>query len=127
EPVYPEIYRKKLTFESNVASNVVINLNRQALHTALTNLLRNAVQYTEKGFIRVEFHNRCLVIKDSGIGIEPAFMPLLYERFFRGSSEGEGLGIGMPIVKRICDHYGWKIEVKSKPGKGTEFQITFPE
>lgn len=127
EPVYPEIYRKKLTFESNVASNVIITLNRQALHTALTNLLRNAVQYTEKGFIRVEFHNRCLVIKDSGIGIEPAFMPLLYERFFRGSSEGEGLGIGMPIVKRICDHYGWKIEVKSKPGKGTEFQITFPE
>lgn len=127
EPVYPEIYRKKLTFESNVASNVIITLNRQALHTALTNLLRNAVQYTEKGFIRVEFHNRRLVIKDSGIGIEPAFMPLLYERFFRGSSEGEGLGIGLPIVKRICNHYGWKIEVKSKPGEGTEFQITFPE
>ena len=127
EPLYPEIHRKKLAFEINVAQNVVLTLNRQALHTVLTNLLRNAVQYTEKGFIRVEFQNRRLSINDSGIGIEPAFAPLLYERFFRGSTHGEGLGIGLPIVKRICNHYGWRIEVESKPGKGSKFHIIFPE
>ncbi len=126
EPICTEIYRKKLDFEVSIAPAVTITLNRQALHTALMNLLRNAVQYTEKGFIRVTFSNKRLSISDSGIGIEPAYLPLLYERFFRGSTQGEGLGIGLAIVKRICDHYGWCIEVDSLPGKGTTFHIIFP-
>lgn len=127
EPLYPAIHRKKLTFQMDVAPNAILILNRQALHTALTNLLRNSVQYTEKGFIRVEYHDRRLMIIDSGIGIELAFLPLLFERFSRGTTQGEGLGIGLPIVKRICNHYGWRIDVESNPGDGAKFQITFPE
>jgi signal transduction histidine kinase len=59
------------------------------------------------------------------MGIEPAFLPLLFERFFRGTTRVEGLGIGLPIVKRICNHYGWKINVESQVGRGTTFRITF--
>ena len=126
EPVCSEIYRKRLIFEVAVEPKAVLTLNRQALHTALVNLLRNAVQYTERGFIRVNFDRNRISISDSGIGIEPFYMPLLYERFFRGSAQGEGLGIGLAIVKRICDHYGWVIDVESTPGKGATFHITFP-
>jgi signal transduction histidine kinase len=126
EPVCSEIYRKRLNFEVAIEPKAVLTLNRQALHTALVNLLRNAVQYTERGFIRVNFSQSRLSISDSGIGIEPFYMPLLYERFFRGSAQGEGLGIGLAIVKRICDHYGWIIDVESTPGKGATFHITFP-
>lgn len=126
EPVCTEIYRKRLTFEVEVEPKAVLTLNRQALHTALVNLLRNAVQYTERGFIRVKFSQNRISISDSGIGIEPFYLPLLYERFFRGSTQGEGLGIGLAIVKRICDHYGWIIEVDSTPGQGATFHITFP-
>lgn len=126
EPVCGEIYRKRLTFEVAVEPKAVLTLNRQALHTALVNLLRNAVQYTNSGFIRVNFSGNRLSISDSGIGIEPSYLPLLYERFFRGSTQGEGLGIGLAIVKRICDHYGWRIEVESTPGIGATFHIIFP-
>jgi signal transduction histidine kinase len=126
EPICAEIYRKRLTFEVAVEPKAVLTLNRQALHTALVNLLRNAVQYTERGFIRVSFSQNRISISDSGIGIEPSYLPLLYERFFRGSTQGEGLGIGLAIVKRICDHYGWIIGVESAPGKGATFHITFP-
>lgn len=126
EPLYPEINRKKLQFFVNIKPDVVILLNRQALHTALTNLLRNAIQYTDEGHIRVDYSNGSLSITDTGIGIEPAFLPLLFERFFRGTTHVEGLGIGLPIVKRICNHYGWQINVESQPGKGTTFRITFP-
>lgn len=125
ESLLPEIKRKNLSFEMAVNEDVILVLNRQALHTALTNLLRNAVQYTENGFIRVEFDNKCISITDSGIGIELAYVPLLYERYFRGSAQGEGLGIGLAIVKRICAHYNWTIAVESHPGKGTKFQIMF--
>lgn len=127
DPLCTEIARKNLTFEVRIAPDVVLTVNRQALHTALMNLIRNAVQYTQQGHIRIEFNNQRLSISDTGMGIEPAYLPLLYERFFRGSSQGEGLGIGLAIVKRICNHYGWIIEVDSTPGKGTTFHIIFPE
>ncbi len=126
DPLLAEIFKKKLVFEVLIASDVVLTVNRQALHTALMNLIRNAMQYTKKGYIRVEFNHQRLSISDSGIGIEPAYLPLLYERFFRGSTQGEGLGIGLAIVKRICNHYGWLIEVDSTPGQGTTFHIIFP-
>ncbi|AEJ00998.1 integral membrane sensor signal transduction histidine kinase [Nitrosomonas sp. Is79A3] len=127
DPLMAEISRKKLAFEVLIAPDVVLTVNRQALHTVLMNLTRNAVQYTQRGYIRVGFNNQRLSISDSGIGIEPAYLPLLYERFFRGSTQGQGLGIGLAIVKRICDHYGWLIEVNSTPGQGTTFHIVFPE
>ncbi|MEK7843946.1 MAG: HAMP domain-containing sensor histidine kinase, partial [Pseudomonadota bacterium] len=126
EPLRPEIARKHLDFEVAVEPEAVLTLNRQALHTALVNLLRNAVQYTASGSVRVKFSGRQLTISDSGIGIEPSYLPFLFERFFRGSTQGEGLGIGLAIVKRICDHYGWRIEVDSTPGQGATFHITFP-
>ncbi len=126
DPLMVEIFRKKLAFEVLIAPDVVLTVNRQALHTVLMNLIRNAVQYTQIGYIRVGFDNQRLSISDSGIGIEPAYLPLLYERFFRGSTQGQGLGIGLAIVKRICDHYGWLIEVDSTPGQGTTFHIVFP-
>lgn len=125
EPLYPEIHRKKLKFIVNVSPDIIIPLNRQALHTALTNLLRNAIQYTDEGSIRVDYSNGHLSVTDTGMGIEPAFLPLLFERFFRGTTRVEGLGIGLPIVKRICNHYGWKINVESQVGRGTTFRITF--
>ena len=119
EPHYPEIHRKKLKLIINIQPDVIIHLNRQALHTALTNLLRNAIQYTDEGFIRVDYNNGILSIIDTGMGIEPAFLPLLFERFFRGTTRVDGLGIGLPIVKRICNHYGWRINVESQVGHGT--------
>lgn len=126
EPFCEEIYQKNLKLDVTILPGVVLTLNRQALHTALVNLLRNAVQYTEQGFIHISFNDNRLSIADSGIGIEPAFMPFLYERFFRGSEKTQGLGIGLVIVKRICDYYDWKIEVDSTPGHGATFHIVFP-
>ncbi len=127
DPLLSEIQRKHIVFEVNITPDVIVTLNRQALHTILMNLLRNAVQYTKNGFVRVEFSNNRLSVIDSGIGIEPAYLPLLYERFFRGSAQGQGLGIGLAIVKRICNHYAWLIEVESVPGSGSTFHIIFPE
>ena len=118
-----DIKNKKILFDVDIAPSITLVLNRQAIYTILINLLRNAVQYTEKGFIRVTYEKSVLSVSDSGIGIEPEFLPFLFERFFRGAKTGEGFGIGLVIVKRICDYYNWKIKVISVPGHGTTFQI----
>jgi len=92
----------------------------------LTNLLRNAIQYTERGSVRVGYAARRLTVTDSGHGIEKEHLPQVFERFFRAAGSANGLGLGLSIVQRICDHYGWRIEVDSAPAKGSTFSIAFP-
>jgi signal transduction histidine kinase len=123
----PAMAQKGLSFEARVEPEAVLSLNRQALQTVLSNLVRNAVQYTERGFIRITYGARRLTVADSGSGIAAEDQPKLFERFYRAAPpERGGFGIGLAIVKQICDACGWTIEVASAPGRGSVFEITFP-
>lgn len=126
EPYRGEIARKGLTLEMDVARDDVLELNYPALRLVLGNLLRNAVQYTERGFVRIGYAAKRLTVADSGQGISGEHLPRVFERFFRAEDMGGGTGLGLAIVKRICDQYGWRIEVESAPGKGSAFSIAFP-
>lgn len=126
DPCRAEIARKGLALELDIARDAALELDRRALQLVLSNLVRNAVRYTERGFVRIRYADRHLTVADSGRGIEPARLAHVFERFFREGPAGEGTGIGLAIVKRICEHYGWRIAVESAPGKGSSFTITFP-
>lgn len=125
-PLHDEIAARGVTFENRVATGTVLELDPQALHAVLANLLRNAVQHTERGFIRVSYGERRVTVADSGAGIEARDLPRLFERFYRGAERVNGLGLGLAIVKRICDRCGWRIDVGSTPGRGSAFTIDFP-
>jgi len=126
EPYRGEIARKGLALEVDVAREAALPLNYQALRLALSNLVRNAVNYTERGFVRISYTAKRLTVADSGRGISSEHLPRVFERFFRAEDLSGGAGLGLAIVKRICDHYGWIIDVESTPGKGATFHITFP-
>ena len=126
EPYRGEIARKGLVFESAVARDAVLDANYPALRLVLSNLIRNAVQFTERGSVRVAFDARRLRITDTGRGISGDHLPRVFERYFRGDTVNEGAGIGLAIVKRICDQNGWRVEVESAPMTGSTFSIVFP-
>src|SRR5262249_38785196 len=126
EPYRSEMLRKSLAFEVAMAGYAVIDLNHQPLRFGLANLSRNAVEYTERGFVKVAYASRVLTVTDSGRGISAEHLPRVFERFFRADGAASGSGLGLAIVKRICDHYGWRIEVRSAPMSGSAFCITFP-
>jgi signal transduction histidine kinase len=84
------------------------------------------VQFTDRGFVRISYAAKRLTVADSGQGIGAEHLQRVFERFFRTDDSGSGTGVGLAIVKRICDHYGWKIDVESTPRKGSIFSITFP-
>ena len=126
EPVCTEIYRKRLIFEVAVEPKAVLTLNRQALHTALVNLLRTRCNIPSVVLFAsistgIVFRSRIPVLASN-----PFICHFSMSVSSADTSQGEGLGIGLAIVKRICDHYGWTIDVDSTPGKGTTFHITFP-
>jgi signal transduction histidine kinase len=118
-----EIARKGIDFEVAIDSTIRLRLDRKALQLVLGNLIKNAVRYTERGYVRVSYDRDRLTVADSGAGIAPQHLSQVFERFYRGEGEADGLGLGLAIVRRICDELGWKIEVASTPGAGSAFSI----
>lgn len=96
----------------------------------VNNLLSNAIKYSpENAQIHVSSHigNQVkLIVRDFGIGISTSDQAHLFERFFRASNTGniQGTGLGLHILKHYVDLLKGSIEVKSEPGKGSEFIIT---
>lgn len=106
------------------------------LHSALGNLVSNAVRYTpEGGEIRISWQPRnklaVFSVSDNGIGIEQQHIDRLTERFYRvdrsRSRETGGTGLGLSIVKHILTRHQAKLEISSTPGKGSTFSAIFPE
>lgn len=124
EPWTAEIARKSLRFDNDIPPGATATVNRQALNLVLTNLLRNATQYTAAGGIRVQWDAPTLTVTDTGPGVPPAQRSRLFERHYRGAEGGDGFGLGLAIVKRACDHCRWRIEVTAPPGGGSGFRLT---
>lgn len=105
------------------------------LHSAFGNLISNAVRYTPNGgdiTLGWEIRNGDGVfsVRDTGEGVEPAHIPRLTERFYRvdrsRSRETGGTGLGLSIVKHVLTRHQGKLEVDSKPGKGSVFRAVLP-
>jgi two-component system phosphate regulon sensor histidine kinase PhoR len=107
----------------------------QEIHSALGNLVSNAVRYTpEGGTIDLSWteHNgeAVFAVRDSGMGIAPEHIPRLTERFYRvdhsRSRETGGTGLGLAIVKHVLTRHGARLDVQSIPGRGSTFSAIFP-
>ncbi len=109
--------------------------NPLRLRQMLSNLVENAIKYTpEAGRIQVDAYAEggfvVLSIADTGIGIPPADLPYVFDRFFRSDNASlsqEGTGLGLSIVKSIVESHNGRVWVNSKPGQGTTFTVMLPE
>ncbi len=92
----------------------------------LGNLIRNALLYTHEGEIRIRIDDQRLTISDSGQGIPESRIDEIFKPFHRATNENaSGFGIGLTIVKRLCDHFSWDIQVDSSTNRGTTFTLGF--
>lgn len=109
-----------------VPSNATICANAAALDIVLSNLIDNALRHSQEGTLTFAYASGRLTIADSGCGIAPEALPHIFERSYRAMhSQQPGFGLGLSIVKRICDRYGWAIEVQSELGCGTCVALLF--
>lgn len=112
-----------------------LRADSQKIHQVMINLLNNAISYTsEEGSITVEATPVSggveISVTDNGIGIPPADLSRIFERFYRvdkgRSRELGGTGLGLSIVKHIVEAHGGQVRVESKPGKGSRFTFFLP-
>jgi two-component system sensor histidine kinase BaeS len=110
-------------------SDPVVNADPDLLSQILLNLLSNALKATDRnGAILVEVRKAeadvVIAVHDNGSGIRQEDLPFIFERFYR-TSEG-GLGLGLTIVKELVEAHGGTIDVTTTYGKGSTFTLSFP-
>ncbi len=89
-------------------------------------VLSNALKYTKEGGISIYIEDNTLCIKDTGIGIDPADLPRVFERGYTGNlgrEDKRASGIGLYLCKRVCKALGHKISIDSAEGSGTTVRI----
>ncbi len=124
-----------LSFESEVDS-ILMDFDPDKLGQIQKNLLSNAIKFTPAGgtvYTKVDKNpvdHLSLRVIDSGIGIPPEKLPLIFDRFYQVDSsdtrEGEGTGIGLSLTKELVHLMQGDISVESEVGKGTVFHLRFP-
>ncbi|AJE22009.1 sensor histidine kinase [Azotobacter chroococcum] len=118
------IRAKGLDFELVVEDTDSASYNLTFLRTVLSNLLRNALHYTENGTVRLILENGGFRVEDSGTGIPADQRERIFQPFVRGEqARGEGLGLGLSLVKRICAHQGWQVRVSNLESGGSCFRV----
>ena len=90
----------------------------------IANLVRNSFTYTERGSVQIRLGEHTLEVSDTGVGIPREALSRVFQRLYKGAGS-EGFGIGLSLVKKICDRYGWTIQLDSEEGKGTRAVLTF--
>jgi signal transduction histidine kinase len=108
---------------------VLLECSPEGLSMVLSNLLRNAYSYTDEGEVLVEIFGCSVEISNPTEGISDADLQSLFKPFVRGekSLTKSGHGVGLDIVKRLCDHFNWTVEAKYLPQKGMCFNVSFED
>ena len=138
QEVYDEIsirfQDKNINYSIEVRNDfLLVKVNKFLLFNLLFNLINNAIKYNrENGDIHVEVSQEkgeyFVEIIDSGIGINPADIPFIFNRFkkLKQSLQQDSFGLGLPIVKSIADFHRIRIDVASEKDKGSTFRLVFP-
>lgn len=126
----PEADKRKVTIVEEIEDNVLIMSRHERFSEIFGNLVRNAIKYNkEGGKITVKLNREKLVVEDTGIGISEENLSKVFSRFFTvdksHNGKNGGFGLGLAVVKKICQKSGWKIKVESTLGEGSKFTVEF--
>jgi signal transduction histidine kinase len=115
---------KNVRVELRAASDLEVGADRGLVYIAVANLIRNAFAYTDAGEIDILLKGTTLTVADTGHGVTSEHLGQVFLRHFRDSAS-DGAGIGLSLVKRICDRYGWRVRLERRPDAGTCARIDF--
>lgn len=128
EQLASTIDRPDVTTSVRANGLLEVNAPERVLAIVFTNLLRNALSYTEQGHVHVLVDRSGVTVQDSGCGMSEEDLERMFEPFYRGHDRSsEGYGLGLSIVRRLCDRFGWHLHADSELGAGTEIRVEFPQ
>lgn len=127
EQYQPLIGERALDLRLESQSDISVIAPEAVISVTLGNLIGNAIRYTNEGEVCVRIQTGRVEILDTGPGIAEEELPQVFDRHFRGrqTSGTKGSGLGLSIVKRLCDLYGWRIDFANRPEGGLKVSLLF--
>jgi signal transduction histidine kinase len=121
----PHVANKPVTVRVEIEQPLEATAPSSVVSVALSNLIGNAFKYTQAGEVIVTVGHGRVTIEDTGPGINAEDAEKLFERGVRGTTVGKGGGLGLAIVRRLCELYGWKVTLAPRPQGGATAMIEF--
>jgi signal transduction histidine kinase len=117
---------KELALEADASRRCLIRVPVQIARAAIGNLLRNAIENSDRGVIRIATASPARVtIHDPGHGMSDEELSAVYTRLARSGDLAPAGGIGLDLITRLCEHLGWRLSFSSAPGRGTTAELDF--
>lgn len=111
---------KALQLELGVLDAGSVRVPARMLQVAISNLLRNAIEHSDRGTVHVSVHPAGVVrIQDPGHGMSSEEIAQFYTAIARRSEPRIGSGIGLELIRRLCEHLGWTLQLQPAPSQGT--------
>lgn len=133
EMARPGAAERGVTLESSASDrDTPLRVDRARIQQVLGNLLGNAIKFTKPGGrvvleASVESGAAVLRVRDTGVGIPPERLPLIFDQFWQGDAKDRrGVGLGLAIAKALVQAHGGSIAVESRVGEGSTFSFTVP-
>ena len=114
---------KPVRFRAVDLEPTVIEAPEAMVRIAVGNLIRNAIENTSEGCIEVSIGNGVVTISDSGTGFDPVEAARRYRDSLRAAVPVRGQGLGMFLISRICDRFGWQFSIETLPASGTRARL----
>ncbi|MGE4266778.1 MAG: sensor histidine kinase [Deferribacterales bacterium] len=102
-------------------SPAVLPVASELFYIVVSNIIRNAMTYTNEGHVKISIYGACVCVEDTGPGIPMSVMDNLNRT--EGVSASEGFGFGLSIAQRMCVQLNWKMNIISEEGRGTKITI----
>ena len=127
EKARPLVGNKPVTLNFDLRADFRVEAPRRVVSVLLSNLIRNACYYTDAGHVTVRVDRDEIVVEDSGIGMTPDQLARVFEPFWRADiGRKDGQGVGLSIVQRLSQRFGWPVRLESTAGMGTRAHVHFP-
>jgi signal transduction histidine kinase len=122
----PDLGRKPIELRTLIEAEATVDAPSSVVAVALGNLVGNACKYTQEGEIVVRVQAGRVRVEDTGQGIKPDEAEHLFERGVRGEGQTvKGAGLGLAIVRRLCELYGWRVSLAPRAERGTVATLDF--
>lgn len=127
EKAEPLLDGRPITLRIEEHARIAVHGPPRVLSVILSNLLRNACHYTERGSVTVRIQPGRLEVVDTGVGMDADELAQAFEPFFRANEDrGDGQGVGLTIVRRLSERFDWPVTLASTKGEGTVATVHFP-
>jgi len=122
---------ENVVIKTKINAPLIVSAPSAVLTIVLGNIIKNACKYTDAGVVTISVDVQKVSVSDTGTGMSQDQIGRIFEPFYRvesvtaATTNQHNLGLGLAIVRHICDNHGWAIDVESQVGRGSVFTLTF--